>query len=326
MSFQRAERKKIKLKLAITGPSGSGKTYSALRLAAGLGKKVALIDTENGSASLYSDRFNFDTLELQPPYQDGKFINAINDAISGGYDVLIIDSASHFWEGLLEYKSKLDTRPGSNSYTNWNEAGNKFKGILSAVLHSPIHVICCMRSKMDYVLETNERGKQVPKKIGLAPIMRDGIEYEFTTVLDIDLNHQAQSSKDRTGMFKDDVFQVTEKTGQQFSEWLNKGIDAPEKAPPVVEQFSNKVATVTGEVQNSRPKWAPEQSKEYGEIRQEIVSIDSAADQEVLALNSRMKYDQPSDVIEAMKKLLAKWRDIEDQNNHEAASPANNQG
>jgi len=230
--FKKATRKQAKIKLAVTGASGSGKTYSALRLAKGLadGKKVAVIDTENGSASLYSDRFDFDTLDLSPPFTHDKFIGAINAAEGAGYEVLVIDSASHIWEGILEYKSKLDGR-GGNSYTNWADAGNKFKGILDAVLQSKLHVICCLRSKMDHVIDKDSSGRTTIKKVGMAPIMRDGIEYEFTTVLDVDMSHQASASKDRTGMFTDKIFQVTEDTGKMISQWLSTA-SAPEPEAP----------------------------------------------------------------------------------------------
>jgi nucleoside-triphosphatase THEP1 len=230
--FKKATRKQAKIKLAVTGASGSGKTYSALRLAKGLadGKKVAVIDTENGSASLYSDRFDFDTLDLSPPFTHDKFISAISAAETAGYEVLVIDSASHIWEGILEYKSKLDGR-GGNSYTNWADAGNKFKGILDAVLQSKLHVICCLRSKMDHVIDKDSSGRTTIKKVGMAPIMRDGIEYEFTTVLDVDMSHQASASKDRTGMFTDKIFQVTEDTGKMISQWLSTA-SAPEPEAP----------------------------------------------------------------------------------------------
>jgi len=230
--FKKATRKQAKIKLAVTGASGSGKTYSALRLAKGLadGKKVAVIDTENGSASLYSDRFDFDTLDLSPPFTHDKFIGAINAAEGAGYEVLVIDSASHIWEGILEYKSKLDGR-GGNSYTNWADAGNKFKGILDAVLQSKLHVICCLRSKMDHVIDKDSSGRTTIKKVGMAPIMRDGIEYEFTTVLDVDMSHQASASKDRTGMFTDKIFQVTEDTGKMIAKWLSTASAAEPEAP-----------------------------------------------------------------------------------------------
>ena len=212
----------------MTGPSGSGKTYSALRLARGLvgpTGKIALIDTENGSASLYADRFQFDVLDIAPPFDNEKFIDGVNAAVEAGYQAIIIDSASHFWEGILDYKDKLDQR-GGNSYTNWKIAGDKFSGIIKAVLQSKVHIICCMRSKMDYVQEKDDRGKTQVKKVGLAPIMRDGIEYEFTAVFDVALNHQAAVSKDRSGLFVDKIFQITEETGAQLEAWRLSGSDA----------------------------------------------------------------------------------------------------
>ena len=230
--FKKASRKRIKLKVGVTGPAGSGKTTSAIRLARGLAGpdgKIAVIDTENGSASLYSDRYDFDVLEISPPFDHQKFMDGINAAVGAGYDVVIIDSASHFWEGILAYKDALDRR-GGNSFTNWNEAGRHFKEILSAVLQSPVHVICCLRSKMDYILEADSRGKMSPKKVGLAPIMRDGIEFEFTSVFDVDLSHHAATSKDRTGLFTDKIFQITEETGEQLVRWLET---APAPTPQV---------------------------------------------------------------------------------------------
>ena len=227
--FKKASRKRIKLKTAITGPAGSGKTTSSIRLARGLAGpngKIALIDTENGSASLYSDRYDFDVCEISPPFDHQKFIGAIMAAVDAGYQVIIIDSASHFWEGILEYKDKLDRR-GGNSFSNWNEAGRHFKDLLNAVLQSPVHVICCLRSKMDYILEQDGKGKATPKKVGLAPIMRDGVEYEFTTVFDIDLSHHAATSKDRTGLFTDRIFQITEETGAQLARWLESAEETP---------------------------------------------------------------------------------------------------
>lgn len=228
-SFIKAARHQIFLKLAITGPTGSVKTYSALRLATGLanGKKIAVLDSENGSATLYADRFAFDVQNVAPPYTESKFIQGIEAAEAEGYTVLIIDSFSHCWQGTLDYKAGLDAR-GGNSYTNWHKAGSKFNEVLASLLQSRIHVIACMRSKMDYVLEADSRGKMVPRRVGLAPVMRDGIEYEFSTVLDGDLEHFVTTSKDRTGLFVDQRFQVTEETGKQLLNWL---ASAPESEP-----------------------------------------------------------------------------------------------
>lgn len=286
--FQKATRKKAKLKLAITGSSGSGKTYGALRLASGMSSKIAYIDTENGSASLYSDRFAFDVLDIAPPFNHEKFVDAIKAAITGGYEVVVIDSASHFWEGILAYKDALDKR-GGNSYTNWNEAGNKFKSILDAVLQSPIHIICCMRSKMDYVQEKNEQtGKTVIRKVGLAPIMRDNIEYEFTTVFDVTLDHNTKASKDRTGLFGDSIFQITEDTGKQLLAWLNKGEDASIPVP---------VAAPVA--------WTDDQKVEAGNLRSQISALRGSQDW-FKPFMDQMKGKPPSDVIDSLNAELKK--------------------
>jgi hypothetical protein len=233
--FQKASRSQVYLKDAITGPTGSGKTFSALRLAFGLvdgtGKRVAFLDTENDSASLYSDKFDFDVMAIAPPFAPESFRDGINAAVAAGYGAVIIDSASHFWKGILAFKDQLDSHGKGNSYTNWKQADGKFDPVIEAVLQSKIHVIFCMRSKMDY-LQTEENGKKVIKKMGLAPIMRDGLEYEFSTVFDIGMDHTAMASKDRTGLFPTDkVFQITEDTGRQIAQWLNTATAKPEPEP-----------------------------------------------------------------------------------------------
>ena len=234
--FKKATRLQIPLKLALTGPSGSGKTYSALLLARGLvGKKgrIALIDTENRSASLYADLAGeFDTLEVSPPYTVDKYAEGVDAAIEAGYDVLIIDSITHCWAGeggLLDQKNSLDARGGrQNQYTNWapiTKLHEQFKG---KILSSPIHIICTMRSKQDYVLEQNDKGKSAPRKVGMALIQRDGMEYEFTTVFDIAMNHEATASKDRTGLFDGKYFKITGKTGKELLKWLGAAAELPE--------------------------------------------------------------------------------------------------
>jgi hypothetical protein len=247
--FNKAARQKVFLKLAFTGPTGSVKTYSANLLAAGLadGGKVALLDTENQSASLYADRFGFDVLDIFPPFIEGKFIDGIKGAVQEGYRVLIIDSFSHAWQGILDFKAGLDAR-GGNSYVNWNRAGGKFNDVLAAVLQSKIHLIACMRSKMEYVLEPDSKGRMTPRRVGLAPIMRDGIEFEFTTVFDGDLEHFVTVSKDRTGLFLDQRFQVTEETGRKLLDWLGSAPDKepviPVPVPSVQKQFADALADI----------------------------------------------------------------------------------
>lgn len=242
--FTKAIRKAAKLKLAITGPSGSGKTTGALRLARGLvgpNGKIAVIDTENRSASLYADITDFDVMNLKAPFEHKKFSEAIEAAAANGYDCVIIDSASHLWEAILAYKDKLDRR-GGNSYTNWSEAGGKFNEVIDCLLGANLHVISCLRSKMHHSMEKDERGNTTIRKVGMAPIMRDGIEYEFTCVLDLDMQHQAVSSKDRTRMFDQRVLEVTEQVGAQLAEWLDGAApaDEPKAQKPKVDTEEGK--------------------------------------------------------------------------------------
>ncbi len=223
--FKKAERQKIKFKGAITGPSGSGKTLSALLIASGLGKKIAVLDSENGSASLYADRFEFETLVIRPPYTVQRYIDAMKAAEAEGFDVLIVDSLSHGWAsegGILDKKAKLDAR-GGNSFTNWSSLTPEQEQLKTHILHANIHMICTMRSKQEYVIEQNDKGKSAPRKVGLAPIQRDGMEYEFTIVFDMAMDHSSSVSKDRTGLFDGLLFKPTKSTGETIIAWLAEG-------------------------------------------------------------------------------------------------------
>ena len=245
--FQKAERSAVFLKLALAGSAGSGKTMSALRLARGLvgpTGKIAVIDTENGSASLYADLTDFDVCNVDNKDDWQAYADMIFDAEKAGYGCIIIDSFSHAWEAILEYKDKLDQQPRGNSYTNWKDAGRKFKNILRAITDSKMHVFCCLRTKTEYVLEANDRGKQVPRKIGTAPIMREGIEFEFTTVFDIAVEtHTATCSKDRTGLFAGQDFMITEDTGRQLEAWRKSGKPMSASSSPSIAERAAKMVT-----------------------------------------------------------------------------------
>ncbi len=235
--FKKAERKQVKLKVAVTGPTGSGKTWSALRLATGLGGKIAFIDTENKSASLYAEFFNFDVLDLSPPFTTEKYIEAINFAEKSGYDSIVIDSLTHAWAGeggLLEQKTLLDARPGSNQWTNWGPIDKKDNALKNAFLHSSCHIIATMRSKMEYT-QTQSGDKKKIEKLGLAPIQRDGLSYEFSVVFDVAMDHNAEVSKDRTHLFDNTpVFKITEETGKMIAAWLasGKAVEPEPKSDP----------------------------------------------------------------------------------------------
>lgn len=261
--FKKAERKQVKLKLGLAGPSGSGKTYSALKLAKGLMDaagsekyRIALIDTENRSASLYADLPglpSFDTLELEPPYTVDKYIAAIELAIKEKYDLLIVDSVSHVWSGeggLLQEKENLDAR-GGNSYTNWAKMTPKWNRFVSEILHSDVHMICTMRSKQEHALGTNANGKTEVKKMGMAPQVREGFEYELTAVFDMDMSHQAQASKDRTSLFNGRTWQPDEKTGAEIHAWLNMGKPADPKVAALTQAQVELTKLRTAELQKA---------------------------------------------------------------------------
>lgn len=238
VQFRKAEKKKAKLRLALIAPSGYGKTYSALLVAKGLGGKIAMIDTENGSGDLYADRFEYDIITMNAPYLAEKYVAAIKAAEEAGYSVLIIDSLSHAWSGeggLLDQQGKIADSGKGNSWSAWRTITPKHNLLVETILGSKCHVIATMRAKSEYVVETDDRGKSVPKKIGLAPIQRDGMEYEFTVVMDVDKNHYGTPSKDRTSLFDGQFVKMDEKVGEQLIEWLEGGKEEEPPTPPPTE-------------------------------------------------------------------------------------------
>lgn len=227
MSFVKAERKKTKLRLSIQGISGSGKTYSALKLATGMGGPIAVIDTERGSSSLYSDDFNFDICQIEPPFSPDKYIKSVKEAEKAGYNVLIIDSLSHAWAGdggILDLHTKKTAASAKgNSFTAWKDITPLQNRLIETILQSKLHVIVCMRCKTHYDIVKGEKGESKPIKHGLAPIQRAEMEYEFDCVFELSQNNYANSTKDRTKLFVGKDFIITEQTGIELLEWLNTG-------------------------------------------------------------------------------------------------------
>jgi len=249
--FTKATRKRAKARVAIDGPSGSGKTWTALEAATALadGGKIAGIDTEHGSMSLYSDDFNFDVFELKT-FSPQNYIDAIEAAEKAGYAVIVIDSLSHAWEGeggALEMVDNIAAKSQSkNSYFAWRDVTPVHRRLVDAMLQSPCHIIATMRSKTEYVIETTSNGKQVPRKIGMAPIQRAGMEYEFTIVGDMDLDHKIVISKSRCKTLAD---KVEMKPGQKFwgilHDWLNSGTAAPAPTPTIIMSPTTSTPTST---------------------------------------------------------------------------------
>jgi hypothetical protein len=229
--FQPATKAQAKLRAALTGPAGSGKTCSALRMATGIGGRIAVIDTERGSASKYADRFRFDTCQLADRTIEG-YLAALDAAAKGGYDVLVIDSLSHAWQELLQEVDRLaKARFSGNTWAAWSEGTPKQRRLIDGILDWPGHVIATMRSKTEWNQQTDEKtGRLRPVRIGLAPEQGKGIEYEFDMLLELSTEHVGTVIKDRTGKFQDKVIEKPDEAfGRELAAWLAEG--APGRPP-----------------------------------------------------------------------------------------------
>lgn len=223
MNLRKAERKQARIKMGLMGPSGSGKTFGALQIAHGLTNdwsKIVVIDTENHSADLYAHLGNFNVIGLGVPFTPERYIEAITLCEESGMEVIIIDSISHEWEGEKGILAVHSAMPG-NSFTNWNQITPRHNKFVQRILQSPCHVISTIRSKQDYVISDKD-GKMVPEKVGLKGVTRNDMDYEFTLVLNIDIQHNAKATKDRTGIFMDKApFIISTETGKTISKWCH---------------------------------------------------------------------------------------------------------
>jgi len=251
IQLQKAKRSQVKVKLALAGVSGSGKTMSSLLMAYGIVKaahpdwsdgqcweKICIIDTENGSASLYANHSinncfigEFFTIPMKAPFEPAKYIDSIHAAEQAGIEVLIIDSMSAAWAGeggSLEKVGKIAARTG-NSYTAWRDVTPEHNRLIDTILQSTCHVICNFRAKQEYLQTKDNNGRTVIKNMGLGLQFRDSVEYELSTLLMIDSDHVANATKDRTGLFDGKYFTITPETGKAIYQWLASG--APETTP-----------------------------------------------------------------------------------------------
>jgi DNA polymerase III delta prime subunit len=246
--FKPATRSQTKARVLLAGPSGSGKTRAALEIAHGLGARIAVIDTENRSASLYVglNGITFDVCELQPPYSYQKYLEAMTACFGArAYDVLVIDSLTHVWSGEGGALETVDRKAnGGNAFTAWKDVTPQHNRLLTALSSSPIHLLCTVRTKTSYVLEEreNRQGRLVstPRKVGMAPIFREGVEYEFSVQLDINLDHEVTVSKTR----------ITELDGTRF---------APSELTRIGEVMRSfhDTGTVPSNVPGARPAQPP---------------------------------------------------------------------
>jgi len=228
MQLRKATRKKAKIRLGLSAVSGGGKTYSAILIAKGLCgdlSKTAIIDTENGSADLYAHLGPFNVLPLTAPFTPERYIEAIHTCEKEGMEVIIIDSISHEWDGkggCLEIVEAL-----GGKYQDWAKVTPRHQGFLEAILHSPSHIITTVRRKQDYEMVKDTNGKVKVEKGGLREITREGFEYELTINLEMDTQHHASASKDRTNLFMGKAsFVPTEQTGELIASWCEQGEEA----------------------------------------------------------------------------------------------------
>lgn len=282
MQLQKATRKQSKIKLSISGPSGSGKTYSALRLAYGIcndWSRIAVLDSENYSASLYAHLGEFNVLNLTAPFTPEQYIEAIQLCEGKGIEVIIIDSITHEWNGkggCLEIHEKETAKMRvPNSFTAWASVTPRHQAFVEAIVRSQSHVICCTRSKTEYVM-SEKNGRQVPQKMGMAPIAREGFDFEVSIHFELDQQHKAFCSKDRTGLFMHrEAFLITSEVGKTITEWCDSG--SPINADDIMVRI-NGCSSLNEllKIYNENPQFKQSLLKEFeGRKRQLIMQQDA---------------------------------------------------
>jgi hypothetical protein len=269
MLLEKVSRKKASIKMSLQGPSGSGKTYSSLLIAYGLcndWSKVAVIDSENHSSELYSHLGCYSVLQLTAPFSPEKYVQAIETCEKAGMSVIILDSITHEWEFSLEAHASLT----GNSFTNWQKIGLRHKLFIQAMLRSKAHIIATTRTKQDYVL--NERnGKMIPEKVGLKAVQREGLDYEFTLVFDLNMKNNATVSKDRTGLFiGQPEHKLSIETGMAIQNWCNAEDDIkPSSIIPLI--YSCSTINELLNLYNKYPQFKEALKKEYENKKREIL-------------------------------------------------------
>lgn len=272
--FQEAQRKQLKARIGLCSPAGYGKTYSALVFATVLaeaeGGRVAVIDTENGSAALYADESSFLHLRLAPPYAPIRYTQAMEAAVEQGASVVVVDSLSHAWAskgGVLDIKDQASRRQGVNDFTAWRDATPEHERLVEALVYSPIHVIATMRSKVAYVMDQKENGRTEIRKVGMAPVQREGMDYEFTMVAELDATNTIMVTKSRCKplaravvMNPDSNPAPTYEMARTFLNWLQSGAPQSKFADwPWMDLLVDEhgEAKVLGAINEMRARWIP---------------------------------------------------------------------
>lgn len=309
MEFKKATKRESKLRLSIAGPAGSGKTYTALKVATEMGGKIALIDTERGSAAKYSDIFDFDVLELTGDYHPERYIEAIQAAERAGYDILIIDSTTHEWNGrggILDLHEAANARK-KNSFAAWADVTPLHNAFIDAILQSKCHVIASVRSKVDYVQEKDERGKTEVKKVGMATIQREGMDYEYDVMVEMNLDHKGIVMKTRCAALDGKVFT---KPGRELAEilnaWLSDGAPAPQPAEPSAEDISVEAAlkSIWIEQGKDESEWEAYRKSKIAPLALEAKRALLAKWQAATISTEQRERDQAIDAIDTLMKGL----------------------
>jgi hypothetical protein len=284
------------MKIFLYGPSFSGKTYSAIEMAVGIVMKkrgctrdealthIILLDSEYGRGTLHTKTLGgYNYHEIKPPYYTHKLVNIIKELNTmDEVDVIITDSLTHFWSkdgGILSEKSKKDSMPGGNSYTNWLEFTGLFNKMLDTLFQSPKHIIATARSKNDTVLEPNANGKMVPKTYGLKPELRDGVEYDFDISFNVDKeSHDLLMDKGVPGM--DPIYPAaTVQTGMDLYDIFNAGAVQKVRTPEEIEADIKNTVKKNNLVQFVQLKLSGRKLNEL--TREELITLEDEMAEEI---------------------------------------------
>jgi DNA polymerase III delta prime subunit len=290
--FKKAVKTGQKVKMAIVGPAGSGKTFTALRIARGIGGRTAVIDSEHGSSRKYAGEFDFDICELEEPFTVEKYREALREAVSAGYDCVVMDSISHAWAGPGGVRDVVDNLKSSagGGIAGWKQGNKLQNSFVEEILAAPTHVLATMRTKMDYSVERDDKGKTVVRKLGMAPVQRDGMEYEFDLLLEMDEANTGTFKKSRCKGFQGRSYcPPDESVGRGLVEWLSDAepetqrvIETPKKEAPSTDQIVlafgkfgldvNEARKVLGDCtpEDARLLWVRLNNMAPGELKAEL--------------------------------------------------------
>jgi AAA domain len=311
-TFVPATKTASKARVALVGPSGAGKTFSALAIAKGLGPRIALIDTERGTARKYAgDPFEFDVLELAS-FSPRAYVDAIAAAARAAYDVLIIDSLSHAWSGRDGALEQLGRRTGTsgNTFAAWREITPMHNALVDAMLDSPLHLIATMRVKTAYAITPDENGRMVPKVIGLAPVQRAGIEHEFDVVAELDQQHVMRITKTR---YRGLDGAVLTKPDRQVGEALLRWLSGTGSTALLEPETSSAAAAATGDaaaVTTVGLKVILENARDAGQLRGKQIITDFCRTRGYVSWQDfvdRGRVDAPA-LIRELQLASSSWR------------------